>query len=80
MAFHVRDQQTDAMVRELARKRQIGLTDAIRIAVGAELRRDVEATPLLERIRAIRAEVSRRNRTGLKADKAFFDELSGDDD
>jgi antitoxin VapB len=80
MAFHVRDRQTDAMVRELARKRQVGLTDAIKIAVGAELRRDVEATPMLERIRAIRAEVAKRNRTGLKADKTFFDELSGEDD
>lgn len=80
MAFHVRDQETDALVRELARKRQVGLTDAIKLAVGAELRREVEATPILQRIRAIRAEVAQRERTGLKADKAFFDELSGDDD
>jgi antitoxin VapB len=80
MAFHVRDQETDALVRELARKRQVGLTDAIKLAVGAELRRETEATPILERIRAIRAEVAQRERTGLKADKAFFDELSGDDD
>lgn len=80
MAFHVRDQKTDAMVRELARKRQVGLTDAIKLAVAAELRRDLEATPALERIRALRAEVSRRSRTGLKADKGFFDELSGDED
>lgn len=79
MAFHVRDRETDALVRELARKRQVGLTDAIKLAVGAELRRDVEATPMLERIRAVRAEVSQRQRTGRKADKAFFDELSGDD-
>lgn len=79
MAFHVRDRQTDALVRELARKRQVGLTDAIKMAVGAELRREVEATPMLERIRAIRSEVAKRKRTGLKADKAFFDELSGDD-
>lgn len=80
MAFHVRDRQTDAMVRELARKRQVGLTDAIKLAVGAELRRDLQATPMLERIRAVRAEVASRRKTGLKADKAFFDELSGDDD
>jgi antitoxin VapB len=80
MAFHVRDRQTDAMVRELARKRQMGLTDAIKLAVGAELRRDLQSTPMLERIRAVRAEVASRRKTGLKADKAFFDELSGDDD
>jgi len=80
MAFHVRDRETDALVRELARKRQVGLTDAIRLAVGAELRRDIDATPMMERIRALRTEVGQRRKTGLKADKAFFDELSGDDD
>ena len=79
MAFHVRDRRTDALVRELARKRQVGLTEAIRLAVDAELRRDVEATPMLERIRAIRAEVGQRRRTGKAADKAFFDALSGDE-
>ncbi len=79
MAFHVRDRETDELVRELARKRQVGLTEAVKLAVGAELRRDIEATPMLERIRAIRAEVARYPKTGLKADKAFFDELSGDD-
>ena len=79
MAFHVRDSETDALVRELARKRQLGLTDAIKLAVGAELRREAQDTPMLDRIRAIRSEVGRRERTGLKADKAFFDDLSGDD-
>lgn len=79
MAFHVRDRETDALVRELARKRQVGLTDAVKLAVSAELRRDVEATPMLERIRAICTEVDQRQRTGRKADKAFFDGLSGDD-
>jgi antitoxin VapB len=79
MAFHVRDKETDELVRELARKRQVGLTEAVKLAVGAELRRDIKATPMLERIRAICAEVGERPKTGLKADKAFFDELSGDD-
>jgi antitoxin VapB len=80
MAFHVRDRETDALVRELARKRQVGLTEAVKLAVGAELQRDVTDTPMLERIRAIQADVAGRARTGLRADKAFFDELSGDDD
>ena len=79
MAFHVRDRRTDEMVRELARKRQVGLTDAIKLAVGAELQRDVTATPMLERIRGVQAEVGRRRRTGRVADKTFFDDLSGDD-
>lgn len=80
MAFHVRDRETDALVRELARKRRIGLTEAVKVAVGAELRRDVQDIPMLKRIRALQAQVVRHPKTGLEADKAFFDELSGDDD
>ncbi len=77
MPFHIRDPETDALVRELARRRHVGLTDAVKLAVSSELERD--AVPLRERIRPLQAEVAAWPRTGLKADKAFFDELSGDD-
>lgn len=79
MPFHIRDPETDALVRELAGRRKVGLTEAVKLAVGAELRRDERATPMAQRIGAIRSEVAEWPRTGLKADKAFFDELSGDD-
>ena len=80
MAFHVRDAQTDAMVRELARKRGVGITDAIKIAVKAELKRDEDAMPLRERIRRIQEEVLSRPATGLEADKAFYDSLKDEED
>jgi antitoxin VapB len=79
MPFHVRDAETDALVRELARQRGVGLTEAVKLAVRAELKRDETAIPMVERIRAVRREVSRWARSSLKADKAFFDELSGDE-
>jgi antitoxin VapB len=79
MAFHIRDPETDALVRALAQKRKIGLTEAVRLAVDAELKRETYATPVADRINAIRREVREWPRTGLKADKAFFDELSDDD-
>jgi len=78
VAFHVRDPETDRLVRRLAQKHRIGLTEAIRLAVSHELQREEEAIPLAERIAALRTRVMRRPATGLKADKAFFDELSGD--
>jgi hypothetical protein len=34
--------------------------------------------PLLERLQRISAEIARQGDTTLKADKAFFDDLSGD--
>ncbi|WP_395708208.1 type II toxin-antitoxin system VapB family antitoxin [Reyranella sp.] len=78
MAFHVRDAETDALVRELAAKHKIGLTEAVRMAVRNELQREQEAVPLKVRIAALRAEVLKRPATGLEADKAFFDDLSGE--
>ena len=79
MVIHVRDKTTDALVRELALKRGVGLTDAVRLAVEAELKRNTDdASARLAKMRAVADEIANRPRTGLKADKAFFDELSGD--
>ena len=80
MAFHVRDPQTDQLVRRLARRRGIGLTEAIKQAVGAELQREEAQPSTLDKIRALQAEVAKRPRSGLKADKSFFDDLSGQGD
>jgi antitoxin VapB len=78
MPFHVRDAETDTLVRRLAHKRHVGLTEAVKIAVRNELKRDEDAIPLQEKLAALRARVLKRPATGLDADKAFFDELSGD--
>jgi antitoxin VapB len=42
-----------------------------------ELQRLDEAIPLRERLRALQSRVMSRPATGLEADKAFYDELSG---
>ena len=78
MAFHVRDSETDALVRELARREGIGLTEAVRRAVKHELEREEKVLPLWERIGPIQDRIAKYPKTGLKADKAFFDDLSGD--
>jgi len=78
MPFHIRDAEADELVRELARRRQIGLTEAVKLAVRNELRREDEAVPLRERLRPLQDRVAARPPTGLEADKAFFDDLSGD--
>ena len=78
MAFHVRDIRTDRLVRELASKRGVGLTEAVRLAVQHELERDRDAVPLRTQLGALRAQILKRPATGQKADKAFFDDLSGE--
>ena len=76
MAFHIKDPATDAAVRKLAAERGLSLTAAVREAVENELERS--RRPLKERIDEIVRELEQYPLTGLKADKAFFDELSGD--
>jgi antitoxin VapB len=78
MAFSVRDRATDAAVRELARLKGKGLTETIREAVEKEIERERERTPFMERLKKLQDRVAKYPKTGLKADKAFFDELSGD--
>lgn len=77
MPFHVRDQETDKLVRALARRKGIGLTEAVKLAVRHELASAQDAPPLRERLRAIAREIAAYPDTGLQADKAFYDELSG---
>jgi antitoxin VapB len=79
LAFHVRDQATDTAVRRLAKLKGKTLTLTIREAVENEYQRARAATPLIERLKPIQEELKALAKPGgLPADKAFFDELSGD--
>lgn len=72
MAIHISNPEVDALVRELARRRGVSISAAVKQAAESALR--------LARIREIQEKIARYPDTGLKADKAFFDELSGDPD
>lgn len=78
MTLSIRDTTTDKLVRALAKKKGVGLTEAVRLAVGNELARLDDEQPLRERIAAIRRGVLARGRTGERADRAFFDDLNGE--
>lgn len=79
MPLHIRDEETSELVRTLAKKRGIGLTEAVKLAVENELRREAATVPLRDRVAAIRRSVLACQPTGKKADKAFFDSLSGEE-
>lgn len=80
MAFHIRDETTDRVVRDLADRKGVSLTEAVRDAVQSELAKlDKDKRPMLERIRDIQERAAAYPKTGLKADKAFYDWLSGDE-
>lgn len=85
MAFHVRDAETDRVVRELARRRGATLTATIRAAVEKELEieRAGEASrdqrSVRDKIKEIQDRIAARGLTGMKADKAFYDSLYEDE-
>jgi antitoxin VapB len=79
MPFHVRDPETDALVREYAEQKRVGITEAIKLAVTKARAAEEQArTEKLAKIDAILAEFDALPRTGQKADKAFFDMINGD--
>ena len=77
MALNIRNEVVNQLAERLASRRQINKTDAVRIALENELRRLDEAVPLRDRLRPLQQRVLSRSVTGLEADKAFYDELSG---
>jgi antitoxin VapB len=78
MPLYIKDDAIAALVAQLAKLRGVSKQDAVKLAVVAELERAAEATPLRERFARLRAEHPLPPATGRAADKAFFDDLSGD--
>ncbi len=66
-------------MRELARRRNCGLTEAVKQAVAAELQREDSKAPLWDRVRPVQLLFRSFPRTGLGADKAFHDSLNDKD-
>ena len=78
MALNIRSEAVNRLARKVAERKHISKTDAVRVALENELRRLDEALPLKERLRPLQERVLRRPATGLRADKAFYDSLSGE--
>lgn len=79
MALHIRDAETDFLVRTLAQRRRVSLTEAIKVATRNELQKDDNKPSLWERLKPVQDRIAARGSTGLEADKAFFDSLYEDD-
>jgi antitoxin VapB len=77
MPLNIRSEIVNQLAERLAARRQVSKPDAVRIALQNERRRLDEAVPLRDRVRPLQQRVLSRPATGLEADKAFYDELSG---
>ena len=78
MPLYIKDDTTARLVDRLARLRGLSKQDAVKLAVRAELDRTETAVALRDRFAAVRSAHPLPPPTGEAADKAFFDELSGD--
>lgn len=78
MPLNVRSEEVNQLAEKLAARKHINKTEAVKLALENELRRLDEALPLRERLRPLQRRVLARPTTGLEADKAFYDDLSGD--
>jgi antitoxin VapB len=78
MPLNIRSDEVNRLAETLAARTRLNKTEAVKRALENELRRLDEKLPLKERIRHIQERILARPNTGLEADKAFFDELSGD--
>ena len=78
MPLYIKDETTTQLVNELAHQRGLTKQVAVRRAVQAELDRAAAAVPLRARLVRLWAEHPLPPPTGNAADKAFFDDLTGE--
>jgi antitoxin VapB len=78
MPLYIKDDETAGLVAMLAKASGFTKSEAVRRAVTAELTRLTPPVPLRERLAALRARHPLPKPTGQAADKAFFDDLSGE--
>lgn len=83
MAYSIKDPETDAIIRKLAKAQGKPIVDAIRDACKAELEREQAKIPLDTRIDAIVRQVASyplREGEPSQTHKEFFDEMWGEEE
>jgi antitoxin VapB len=79
MPLNIRNEDVNRLAEKLATVKCINKTEAVKLALENELRRAEQAEPLWGRLKPLRDRIVATPDSGLKADKAFFDDLSGQD-
>jgi antitoxin VapB len=77
MPLNIRSETVNQLAKELAARKHMNKTEAVKLALQNELRRIAETLPLRERLRPLQERVLARAATGFEADKPFYDEVSG---
>jgi antitoxin VapB len=75
--LYIKDDETAALVARLAQLHGLSKQGAVRMAVEAALDKAAERIPVEARLRKLWSEHPLPPPTGKRANKAFFDDLSG---
>jgi antitoxin VapB len=78
MPLYIKDDETAALVARLAELRGLSKQGAVKLAVQAALDQATRQGSVEDRLRKLWAENPLPSRTGKRANKTFFDDLSGD--
>jgi antitoxin VapB len=78
MGISIKNDEVEALARQLASKHGKGLTEIVHEALREKAEREAAEPTLWEKLAPIRERLEKAGKTGLQADKAFFDELNGE--
>ena len=76
--LQIRNRRVVELAAKLAANRRTTKTEAVLRALENEIARIEGETPLKERLKPLQERIAAVPRTGLEADKDFYDDLSGD--
>ncbi|AOO81692.1 type II toxin-antitoxin system VapB family antitoxin [Bosea vaviloviae] len=78
MGLSIKNEAVETLARDLARRHGTGVTEIIRLALVEKAERDVPEKTLWEKLAPIHEELRKAGKTGLVADRAFYDDLNGE--
>jgi antitoxin VapB len=78
MPLNIRSEVVNQLAEEVAARRRVNKTQAVKLALEGELQRLDQAVSLRDRVRPLQRRILARPLTELEADKAFYDDLSGE--
>jgi antitoxin VapB len=76
MPLNIRSEEVNELAEQLAARRKLTKTEAVRQALSETLERDSDQLTFDEKIRIIQKRFARYPKSGLVADKAFYDSLN----
>lgn len=80
MGISIKNDEVEKLARRLAAKHGKGLTEIVHDALLEKAARDEAEPTLWEKLAPLRAKLAAMPDSGLPADRAFYDEINGEDE